>query len=112
LLDAVARAADLPVSVVRRAAMFTPSSGEVAAAAFAGGREALAGIGLVAGRPVRPMLASSAADVAAALAKIGGPALVDRKLDGIRVQVHRVGEEVRVFTRSLEDIADRLPEVV
>lgn len=115
LLDAVARAADVPVTVVRRAAMFTPVSGDVAAAAFAGGRDALDAFGLVPGRPVRPMLASSAADVAAAMEKVGAeqaPALVDRKLDGIRVQVHRVGEEVTVYTRSLDDITARLPEVV
>ena len=112
LLDAIAKAAEVPVTVVRRAAMFTPASGEVAAAAFTGGRAALESFGLVPGRPVRPMLASSAPDVAGALAKVTGPVLVDRKLDGIRVQVHRVGEEVRVFTRSLDDITDRLPEVV
>ena len=112
LLDGIARAAELPVAVVRRAAMFTPSSGEVAGAALTGGRAALDGFGLVPGRPVRPMLAGSAPDVAGALAKMEGACLVDRKLDGIRVQVHRVGDEVRVYTRSLDDVTDRLPEVV
>ncbi len=113
LLDAVAKVAGVPTSAVRRAAMFTPSSGEVAVAALSGGREALDRVGLVPGRPVRPMLAASAPDVAAALAKVGdGRVVVDRKLDGIRVQVHRVGAEVRVFTRSLDDVTDRVPEVV
>jgi DNA ligase 1 len=58
------------------------------------------------------MLAASAPDVAAALGRMDGPCVVDRKLDGIRVQVHRVGGEVRAYTRSLEDVTERLPEVV
>ena len=113
LLDGVAKAAGVPVTAVRRAAMFTPFSGEVARAALTGGVPALAAFGLRPGRPVRPMLAASAPDVAAAVAKAGaGECLVDRKLDGIRVQVHRTGEEVRVFSRSLDDLTERLPEVV
>jgi len=64
------------------------------------------------GTPVQPMLAASAATVADAVAKVGLPVLVDHKLDGIRVQVHRRGDEVQVFTRSLDEITARLPEVV
>ncbi len=112
LLDAVAKVAQVPVAAVRRAAMFTPFSGEVAAAALRGGAPELAGFGLVPGRPVRPMLAASAPDVATALDGIDGAAAVDRKLDGIRVQVHRVGGSVTCYTRSLDDITVRLPEVV
>lgn len=112
LLEAVARAAGVPAAAVRRAAMFTPDSGEVAVAAATGGAAALAAFTLVPGRPIRPMLATSAPDVATALESASGPVYVDRKLDGIRVQVHRVGDEVRVFTRSLDQITDRLPEVV
>ena len=112
LLAAIARVAEVPVAAVRRAAMFTPSSGELAAAALRGGTAELDRVGLVPGRPVRPMLAASAPDVATALDGIGGPAAVDRKLDGVRVQVHRVGEQVTVYTRSLDDITGRLPEVV
>ncbi|HET6562208.1 MAG TPA: ATP-dependent DNA ligase [Marmoricola sp.] len=112
LLDGIAKAAGVPAAAVRRAAMFTPASGEVARAALDGGREALDAFGLVPGRPVRPMLAASAPDVATAVAGMDGPCLVDRKLDGIRVQVHRVGSEVRVYTRSLDDVTERLPEVV
>ncbi|MDX6324935.1 MAG: ligase 1, partial [Nocardioidaceae bacterium] len=117
LLDGIARAAGVPPPAVRRAAMFSPSSGEVAAAALGGGKEALARFGLVPGRPVRPMLAAAAPDVSAAMTTAGAgtpgvPVLVDRKLDGIRVQVHRTGPDVRVFTRSLDDVTDRLPEVV
>ena len=114
LLDAVAAAAGLPATAVRRAAMFTPHSGEVAVAALTGGEAALASFGLEPGRPLRPMLASSALDLGAALETFTGPAgcYVDRKLDGVRLQVHRVGDEVTIYTRSLDDITERLPGVV
>jgi DNA ligase-1 len=112
LLDGIAQAAGVPPAAVRRAAMFTPSSGEVARAALTGGTEALAAVGLVPGRPIRPMLAGSAPDVATAVERMAALCVVDRKLDGIRVQVHRVGDEVRVYTRSLDEVTDRLPEVV
>ena len=114
LLDAVAAATGVPGSTVRRAAMFTPDSGDVAVAAVTGGVEALERIGLRPGRPLRPMLASTAPDVAAALGTIttGSGCFVDRKLDGVRVQVHRVGGEVWIYTRSLDEITDRLPRVV
>ncbi|MGA8245787.1 MAG: RNA ligase family protein, partial [Nocardioides sp.] len=81
-----------------------------------GGEEAVAEVGLEVGRPVLPMLASSAPDVAAAITKAGGgsgrPVAVDVKLDGIRIQVHRHGDDVQIATRSLDDITERLPEVV
>ncbi|PFG41160.1 DNA ligase-1 [Georgenia soli] len=112
LLDAIAAAADVPVALVRRAAMFSALSGPIASAALAGGAEALEQFRLEVGRPVRPMLAASAPDVPAALEKAGSAVVADGKIDGIRVQVHRAGEEVTVFTRSLDDITDRLPEVV
>jgi len=112
LLEGIAAAASVPVSVVRRAAMFTPSSGEVALAALTRGAPALEEFGLRPGRPVRPMLAASAPDIGSALERMSAECVVDRKLDGIRVQVHRIGDDVRVFTRSLDDITERLPEVV
>lgn len=118
LLDAVAEAAGVPVTAVRRAAMLAGASEPVAEAALAAGSpdEALAVLGafaLTVGRPVRPMLAASAPDIAAALTQLpDGPVVVDAKLDGIRIQVHRDGDEVRVFTRSLDDITARVPEVV
>ena len=79
-----------------------------------GGAEALDEFGLDVGRPVLPMLASSAPDVAAAMTKAGAdrPVAIDTKLDGIRIQVHRDGDEFVVFTRSLDDITARVPEVV
>jgi DNA ligase-1 len=109
--EALAAAAAVPVAAVRRAAMLAGSTVAVASRAFAG-EEALAEVGLEVGRPVLPMLASSAPTVAEALAKIGGPVAVDTKLDGIRIQVHRDGDDVLVATRTLEDITHRLPEVV
>ena len=110
--EGLAVAAAVPLSAVRRAAMLAGSTVAVARAAF-DGVEALAAIGLEVGRPVVPMLASSAPTVGEALAKAGGGAevAVDVKLDGIRVQVHRSGDDVLIATRSLDDITARLPEV-
>ena len=111
--EAVAAAAEVPLPLVRRAAMLAGGTVPVVRAAFEGGAEALSEVGLTVGRPVLPMLASSAPDVTAALAKAGGDQVaLDVKLDGIRIQVHRHGDEVRVATRSLDDITDRLPEVI
>jgi ATP-dependent DNA ligase I len=113
MTEAVARAASVPVGEVRRAMMLRGSLGAVAAAALAGGSEALRGFGLEVGRPVRPMLAASAATLADALAKVGGEgAAVEWKLDGIRIQAHLDGGNVRLFTRTLDEITGRLPEVV
>ncbi|MGA8979560.1 MAG: ATP-dependent DNA ligase [Pedococcus sp.] len=123
MLAAIAAASGVPEAEVRRAVMLAGYSGPVAAAALAGGSAALASIGLEVGRPVRPMLAASAPDIEAAWEQVaatapssGPPApasvVVDGKLDGIRLQAHRDGDDVRLFTRSLDDITDRLPEVV
>ncbi len=115
MLEAVAVAADVPPATVRRAAMMAGSTTEVALAALGSGATGLELFGLELGRPLRPMLASTATDVTGAFAKAapdGGPVAVDCKLDGIRVQVHKDGAQVRVFTRSLDEITDRVPEVV
>ncbi|MFT4008854.1 MAG: ATP-dependent DNA ligase [Nocardioidaceae bacterium] len=115
LLDAIAEAAEVPITEVRRAAMFSGPSGPVAAAALAGGSEALAAFRLEIGRPVRPMLASPAPSLDAAIDGVraeAGAFAVDAKLDGIRVQIHRTGADVSVFSRSLDDLTDRLPGVV
>lgn len=119
--EAVAAAASVPVAAVRRAAMLAGSTVAVSVAALREGLDGLATFGLEVGRPVQPMLASSAPDVAAAIDKArdkaidkagGGQVAVDTKLDGIRIQVHRDGPTVLVVTRSLDDITARLPEVV
>lgn len=106
--DAVAKASKLPIADVRRAAMLLGDLGTAAARALAG--ESLA-VGLAPLIAVQPMLAGTAATVAEALL-LTGPASVEWKLDGARVQVHRVGNDVRVFTRGLNEIGARVPEIV
>jgi len=110
--DGLAEAFGVPIAAVQRAAMLLGSTPAAAGILATGGESALSAVGLRVGLPVRPMLAASAPDVAAALGKTGLPAAVDVKLDGIRVQVHRHGLRVRVFTRSLDDITARVPEIV
>ena len=113
VLEAVALAADVPLPAVRRASMLAGATPPVAVAALTEGAEGLSRFGLEVGRPVRPMLASSAADLPEAFERLAADAVaVDCKLDGIRVQVHRDGDRVRVYTRSLDEITDRVPEVV
>lgn len=114
MLDAIATASSVPLAVIRRAVMLRGATGPVAVAALTAGQAAVESFGLAVGQPVRPMLASSATDVQAAFAKLGdaSEAVIDTKLDGIRIQVHKFGTQVRVFTRSLDEITARLPEVV
>jgi DNA ligase 1 len=112
MADAVAAGAGLPAADVRRAAMLGGDLPTVAAAALTGGRYALAQFALTVGRPVGPMLAQTATGVADALERLGGTALLEAKLDGARVQIHRDGDHVSIYTRSLDDVTDRLPEVV
>jgi DNA ligase-1 len=111
MADAIAGAAQVPATVVRRAAMLSGDLADAARRALTVGEAALAEIGLEVLRPVQPMLAASAASVADALAATGR-ASVEWKLDGARIQVHRAGDEVRAFTRNLNDITARVPEVV
>lgn len=111
MLAAIAKAADVPLSAVQRAAMLAGFAGPVAVAALTGGQDALAAVSVEVGRPLRPMLAGSAPEVAAAMAD-GVTVDLERKIDGIRIQAHKIGSEVRLFTRSLDEITDRLPEVI
>lgn len=110
MADAIAAAFVVAAPTVRRAAMLGGSLPEVAAALARG--ESLAGFGLVVGRPVGPMLARSAKSVAEALERVGGLAVIDAKLDGARLQIHKRGDDVRCYTRSLDDVTARMPEVV
>ena len=112
MADAVAKAAQIPAAAVRRAAMLGGDLPAVAAAALTGGTAALDAFSLRVGTPVGPMLAQTAAGVGEALEKLGGEGIFEAKLDGARVQIHRVGDEVTVYTRSLDDVTARLPEVV
>jgi DNA ligase 1 len=126
MVEAVARAAGVRAAEVRRAHLLGGSLPAVAAAALSaaagGGQDAapaaagqaasaaLRSFGLQVGRPLRPMLASSASSVAAAFARVS-PAAVEWKIDGIRIQVHRDDSGVAVFTRTLDDITARVPEI-
>ncbi|MEU1943127.1 ATP-dependent DNA ligase [Streptomyces sp. NPDC020125] len=110
-VEGLAEAVGAPAAEVRRAVMVGGSLGTVAEALLARGPQALAEFRLEVGRPVLPMLAQSAKDLDEAMDRLG-PCAVEEKLDGIRVQVHRDGEDVRIYTRTLDEITDRLPEVV
>jgi DNA ligase 1 len=112
MADAVAKAANVPAAAVRRAAMLGGHLPAVAAAALTGGEAALEQFTLKVGQPVGPMLAQTATGVAEALERLGGTAAFEAKLDGARVQIHRAGEAVSIYTRSLDDVTARLPEVV
>lgn len=111
MVEAVARAASVPAAEVRRALMLRGDLGPVAEAALRDGTEALRAFHLHVGRAVQPMLAQTADSIATALERIN-PAAVEWKLDGVRVQIHRQDAAVRVFTRSLDDITSRVPELV
>jgi DNA ligase-1 len=111
VLEAIALASRLPASAVRQAAMFSSSLGEVARAALEEGAAGLGRYSLRVLHPVAPMLANAAEDVEEALERLGEAAF-EYKLDGARIQVHKAGDEVRVFTRQLQDVTARVPEVV
>ena len=109
--DAVAAAAGVEPAAVRRAAMLAGDLPAVAEAALTQGAAGLAGFTLEVGRPVQPMLAKTAPSLEAALEGLG-EAAVEWKLDGVRVQVHRDGDDVAVFTRTLDPVGERMPEIV
>ncbi|VBA54969.1 ATP-dependent DNA ligase [Mycobacterium attenuatum] len=110
MTDAVAKAAGIPASAVQRAAMLGGDLPAVAAVCLSGG--ALDTFTLRVGRPVGPMLAQTASSVADALERHDGTTIFEAKLDGARVQIHRAGDDVTIYTRSLDDVTARLPEVV
>lgn len=109
--DAIARAAEVPLTSVRRAAMLSGDLARTACIALTDGGPGLDAVRLEVGRPVLPMLAATSASVADAIAEVG-LASVEWKLDGARIQVHRNGDEVRLYTRNLNDVTARLPSIV
>ncbi|WP_129668246.1 ATP-dependent DNA ligase [Phytoactinopolyspora endophytica] len=111
LTEAVAAAAELPAAEIRRAVMVAGALVPVAAAVLAEGAAGMERFRLAVGSPIRPMLASPSPGIADAVGQLG-EASVEWKLDGVRVQVHRDGQEVRVFTRTLDDVTSRVPEIV
>jgi DNA ligase 1 len=111
MLDAIAAAAHIDAAPVRRAAMYG-SLGAVARAALVDGPAALERFQLELFSPVSPMLARTAADTAEALELLGGEAAFEWKMDGARIQVHKMGSEVRIYTRGLNEVGAAIPEIV
>ena len=113
MLDAIAAASGVSATEVRRAAMYAGNPGGVALAAMTEGAAGLGRFQLELFSPVAPMLAQTAADVEEALAELGGGEIaVEWKLDGARVQAHKEDERVRLYTRTLNEVTDALPEIV
>ncbi len=112
LLDALARNTDIPAATIRRANQLAGDVGAVASAALVKGKAGLNQLGLQIGRPLKPMLAQSAETVADALEQIPPPLAFEYKLDGARVQIHKQGDTVQLFSRHLSDITASLPEIV
>ena len=104
MVEALAKARELPASDVRRAMMLAGNLGAVA-------KGDLKSFAIELFRPIKPMLAKTAADVEEALAELG-PASFEYKLDGVRIQVHKKGDQVRIYSRTLNDITGELPTVV
>jgi DNA ligase-1 len=111
VVEAIAKAARLPAQEVRQAFMFSEHIGSLARRALEEGAAGLARYAIQLFKPVSPMLADSADDVAEALSRLGESAW-EYKLDGARIQVHKGDGDVKIFTRQLQDVTDRLPEVV
>jgi DNA ligase-1 len=111
MADAVARAAGVPGELARRALMLSGDLPQMAEIAMSGGEEGLRQVGFELFRPILPMLASTSPSVADAVSEFA-LASVEWKLDGIRVQIHRRGDEVRVYTRNLNELTDAFPGVV
>lgn len=110
VVEAIARAASLPPADVRRAYMLAGDLGAVAEPALAG--EGVARFGLELFRPILPMLAQTADDAAEALASFAGPAALEVKLDGFRTQIHKDSDDVRIYSRGLNDVSRHAPELV
>jgi DNA ligase-1 len=111
MIEAIAKASALPVDDVRRAVMMAGDAGVVAQAALGEGRAGLARFAIQLFRPIKPMLAQPAEDLADALGTLGRAAL-EYKLDGARVQAHKAGSDVRVFSRRLNEVTAAVPEIV
>ncbi len=112
MVDAIASAAEIPVDLVRRAAMYSKSLGAVARIALLAGAAGLAGFHLELFSPVSPMLAQTAAGVEEALSALQGEVAFEWKMDGARIQVHKVDSEVRIYTRNLNEVTEAIPEIV
>jgi len=112
LRDAIAQAFDLDPDEVEHAYMLTTDYSLVAKAASQGGREGLKKLSITVGHPVSPMLAQRAEDIGEIMERMGGKAAFEIKLDGIRVQVHRSGNNIQIFTRRMEDYTSMFPDMI
>jgi len=112
MIEAIAAAAEVPAAEVRRAAMYSKSLGAVARAAMLEGAQGLGKFQLEIFSPISPMLAQTAADAAEALVELGGEVAFEWKMDGARIQTHKLGDEVRIYTRSSNEVTDAVPEIV
>jgi DNA ligase-1 len=112
LLEAVVKASGVGSGSLRRAVMMAGALAPVARAALAAGESGLAGFGVQLFQPVQPMLAQPAEDVDEALVQLHNDVSLEWKLDGARIQAHKSGTEVRVFSRNLRDVTSAVPEVV
>ncbi len=112
MLDALAVTSNVKLSVVRRALMLTGNLGEVALVALTQGEKGLEGIKPELFVPLKPMLAETADDPEEAIKEHGGRTVFEYKFDGARVQIHRLGEEVRVYSRRLSDVTESVPDIV
>ena len=111
MLDGLAKASSLPLEQIRRAAMLAGGAGTIARPVLENGAAGLAQFQIQLFRPVQPMLAQSADDVAEALHELGESAF-EYKFDGARVQVHKSGDQVAIFSRAMNDVSAAVPEVV
>ena len=112
MMEGVAEAAGVDPGLVRRALMLTGDIGEVARIALEGGEEALSGVRMRMFVPLKPMLASMSYDIGEVIEAHGGETAFEYKFDGARIQIHRRGDEIRVFSRRLSDVTESLPDVV
>jgi DNA ligase 1 len=111
MTDALAAVLAVPVAEVRRAAMYESNLGAIARAGIEGGTAGLRRFQLQVMSPIAPMLAQTAADVDEALEILAGDVAFEWKMDGARIQLHKSGDEVRIFTRNLNDVTAAIPEV-
>lgn len=109
---AIAKAYDIPLKIVHGANMALGELSEVAKTAKAGGKDALKMVDFKIFRPVKLMLAKTVSDVDEALLMHGGKTVFEYKYDGARVQIHKRGNEVRIFSRRLTDVTNSLPEII
>jgi DNA ligase-1 len=112
MVDAIVAAAKLPAATVRRAAMYAPSLGILARAAFIDGPSALERFQLAPFSPVAPMLAQTASDVAEALRELPGEVAFEWKMDGARIQAHKSAGAVRIYSRTMNEVTAAVPEIV